>query len=104
MSAKPGTPLTRNATIYELTDDERACMKRLIDAGLVVTARSDKFKGCGCLTDGYNWLPECKEHESVRRERARLLVALDNVLVDGSEDLARRNRAEGRALLKELGA
>lgn len=26
-----------------------------------------KFKPCGCLTDGRNWLPDCKEHENVRR-------------------------------------
>ena len=30
------TTLTRGATVYELTDEERATMKRLIDAGLVV--------------------------------------------------------------------
>lgn len=31
------------------------------------------FKPCGCLTDGRNWLPECKEHENVRRNLKKAL-------------------------------
>ena len=36
------TTLTRGATIYELTADERATMKRLTEAGLVVSIGEHK--------------------------------------------------------------
>jgi len=49
--------LTRGATIYELTAEERATMKRLIDAGLVV--------GIG-------------EHAVIKRDRAELIEALQD--------------------------
>ena len=37
MNAKPATPLERGATIYSLTSEERAVMKRLTDARIVVS-------------------------------------------------------------------
>ena len=53
---KTETPLTRGATIYQLTAEERACMKRLTDAGLVVSIG---------------------KHAAVKRERAELIEALE---------------------------
>jgi hypothetical protein len=39
-----------------------------------------KFKPCGCLTDGYNWLKECNEHIRIRRDRLTAMQALRDLL------------------------
>lgn len=78
------TPLTRNATIYELTDDERACMKRLIDAGLVVTIG---------------------EHSRVKRDRSRLIECLRDMIDEmpaSGDAMTLRVLHDARALLREF--
>ena len=90
MSAKPATPLERGATIYSLTTEERAVMKRLTDARIVVSIG---------------------EHGSIK---ARLRTALDErrALVAALRDIANRVPASingdgatesARALLRTLG-
>lgn len=66
-----------------------------------------KHQPCGCLTDGYNWLKECDEHQRIRRERSQAAQLLRELLdyIDGEAVGIRGNHAPrvAAALLKKWG-